>query len=71
MKESAKKLSKWNFLSGGKFTCITKSDECCHPVKIGLMTFVFVFFADVSNFMLTVDGIGLFLQNFKTLEPLK
>ena len=26
---------------------------------------------DVSNFILTLDGIGPFLQNFKNLEPLK
>ena len=26
---------------------------------------------DASNFMLTLDGIGPFLQNFKNLEPLK
>ena len=26
---------------------------------------------NASNFMLTVDGIGPFLQNFKNLEPLK
>ena len=26
---------------------------------------------DASNFMLTLDGIGSFLQNFKNLEPLK
>ena len=30
-----------------------------------------VIFADASNFMLTLDGIGVFLQNFKTLELLK
>ena len=30
-----------------------------------------VIFADASNFMLTLDGIGTFLQNFKTLELLK
>ena len=26
---------------------------------------------EASNFMLTLDGIGSFLQNFKNLEPLK
>ena len=26
---------------------------------------------DASNFILTLDGIGPFLQNFKSLEPLK
>ena len=26
---------------------------------------------DVSNFMLALDGIGIFLQNFENLEPLK
>ena len=26
---------------------------------------------DATNFMLTLDGIGPFLQNFKNLEPLK
>ena len=26
---------------------------------------------DASNVMLTLDGIGPFLQNFKNLEPLK
>ena len=26
---------------------------------------------DATNFMLTLDGIGSFLQNFKNLEPLK
>ena len=26
---------------------------------------------DAYNFMLTLDGIGSFLQNFKNLEPLK
>ena len=26
---------------------------------------------DASNFMLTLDGIRSFLQNFKNLEPLK
>ena len=30
-----------------------------------------VIFPDASNFMLTLDGIGTFLQNFKTLELLK
>ena len=30
-----------------------------------------IIFADVSNFILTLDGIGLFLQNFKTIEPFK
>ena len=30
-----------------------------------------IIFADVSNFILKSDGVGLFLQNFKTLEPLK
>ena len=26
---------------------------------------------DATNFILTLDGIGPFLQNFKSLEPLK
>ena len=30
-----------------------------------------IIFADISNFTLTLDGLGLFLQNFKTIEPLK
>ena len=30
-----------------------------------------IIFAGISNFMLTSDGIGFFLQNFKTLEILK
>ena len=30
-----------------------------------------VSFADASNFMLTLDGIGAFLQNIKTHELLK
>ena len=30
-----------------------------------------VSFADASNFMLTLDGIGAFLQNIKTHEVLK
>ena len=30
-----------------------------------------VIFADASNFMLTLDGIGAFLQNFKNRELLK
>ena len=29
-----------------------------------------IIFADRSNFILTLDGIDLFLQNFKTIEPL-
>ena len=28
-------------------------------------------FADVNNFMVTSDGISLFLQNFKNLDQLK
>ena len=28
-------------------------------------------YEDASNLMLTLDGIGPFLQNFKNLEPLK
>ena len=58
--ESAKKLFKKGFLIGGKFTSVMKSWESYHPVKID----------HVSNFILTSDGIGLFLQNFKTYESL-
>ena len=58
--ESAKKLFKRGFLIWGKFTSVMKSWESYHPVKI----------AHVNNFILTSDGIGLFLQNFKTYESL-
>ena len=30
-----------------------------------------IIFAVISNFILTSDGIGIFLQNFKALEPSK
>ena len=45
----------------------TKSGECCHLVKIGLMTLLFF----LSNFMLASDEIGFLIQNFKTLDQLK
>ena len=58
VEESAKKLLKRDFSIWGKFTPIMKSWESCHPVKIG---FNDIIFADVSNFILKSDGIGLFL----------
>ena len=58
--ESAKKLFKKGFLIGGKFASVMKFWKSYHPVKV----------AHVSNFILTSDGIDLFLQNFKTYESL-
>ena len=36
--ESTKKLFKWVFLSGGKFTPVVTSRECCQFVELWLMT---------------------------------
>ena len=54
-------------MKGGKFAPVIKIWGTLSPYENRINDIIS---ADVGNFMLTSDKIGLFLQNFKTLEPL-
>ena len=66
MDEFSSKVVQIAFSEWGKFTPVIKSEECCYNMVKDI-----VIFADASNFMLTLDGTGAFLQNFKNRELLK